>query len=202
MADQPGLFDLPAPDVPVAVSRVGRGRAREVYARTVVADVRVQRPAMLHVEALRSFDQSPTVVIGQLAANEAAPDSRESVATDWTAALGWLLDPVFDLWPLIEADAVRLLEVDVDLTGRSGDRCTVSWTVTVKLRDVGAFRDVALARCPDNEVGARAEIGQSLAAAWQWAAEPYAPLRTIPGIDWTPVQVDVHHKPARPGRTA
>jgi hypothetical protein len=63
-----------------------------------------------------------------------------------------------------------------------------------------AFRDVARARCPQVDAGARAAIGQSL--AWQWAAEPYAPLRTITGIDWTPVQVDVHHKRARPGRTA
>jgi hypothetical protein len=201
MADQPGLFDLPAPDLPVAVSRVGRGRAREVYARTVVADVRVQRPAVLHIEALCSFDQSPTIVIGQDDVDEEAPDSRESLATDWTAALGWLLDPVPDLWPLIEADAVRLLEVETDLTGRTGDRCVVSWTVTVKLRDVAAFRDVALARCPEGDAGVRAEIGQSLATAWQWAADPYTPLRTIPGIAWTPVQVDVHHKPARPDRT-
>ncbi|MGH9208244.1 MAG: hypothetical protein ACRD1G_17100 [Acidimicrobiales bacterium] len=41
MKDQPGLFELAGLDV-AAPARSGRGRARETYARTVVADVTIQ----------------------------------------------------------------------------------------------------------------------------------------------------------------
>jgi len=37
----------------------------------------------------------------------------------------------------------------------------------------------------------------ALAVAWQWAAEPYAPLRRIPGITWNPIDVAVQHRSAR-----
>jgi hypothetical protein len=47
--------------------RTGRGRARETYARTVIADVRVRRLAVLRAAALRSFDESPMVVVGEAA---------------------------------------------------------------------------------------------------------------------------------------
>jgi len=127
--------------------------------------------------------------------------TRHSLATDWTAALGWLLDPSLGLSPLIEAGALRLLAVQTNLTERSGDKCRLAWTVTVRLEDVAAFRDIAAAAVPDSDTDARTEIDQSLAAAWRWAAEPYAPLRAIPGIIWTPVQVSVEHQPARPART-
>jgi len=64
MGDQSALFDLPGSDLPgpgspVQRSRTDRGRARQTYARTVLADVRVRRRTVLHAKALRSFDNSP-----------------------------------------------------------------------------------------------------------------------------------------------
>ena len=44
---------------------------------------------------------------------------------------------------------------------------------------------------------ARAEIAESLAAAWQRAAPPFAPLHRIPGITWSPAEAVVAHVPAR-----
>ncbi|HZM84829.1 MAG TPA: hypothetical protein VFC19_54600 [Candidatus Limnocylindrales bacterium] len=204
MADQPALFDLPEVDRPAPRSRTDRGRARQRYARTVLADVRVQSRTALHAKALRSFDKSLTVVIGDIDPDEPEDDgpySRQNIAADWIAALGWLLDPTLGLWPLIEAGALRLLAVHTDLTDCSGDRCRLAWTVTIKLDDVAVFRDIAAAAVPDSDTDARSEIDQSLAAAWQRAADPYEPLRAIPGITWTPVQVSVEHQPARPART-
>jgi hypothetical protein len=196
MAEELALFDLPAPQAPARVLRAGW--ARETYARTVIADVGVRRGAVLRAAALRSFDESPMVVIGEVDADGDVPDSREKIAADWVAALGWLLDPAADLLPLMEADALRLLAVEIDVRDRTVDRCRLAWTVAVKLRKVAALRDLAMAMCPDGDTHARAEIGESLATAWQWAAEPYAPLRGIQGITWTPVQVSVQHRPARP----
>jgi hypothetical protein len=166
----------------------------------VIADVRVGSPAVLRAAALRSFDESPMVVIGEVDAEGEAPASRENIAADWVAALGWLLDPTADLWPLMEADALRLLKVEIDLRDRTADRCRLAWTVTVKLRKVAALRDLAMAACPDGDPYALAEIGERLGTAWQWAAEPYAPLRGIAGIAWTPVEVCVQHRLARPSR--
>lgn len=197
MSDELALFDLPRLEAPAPRSRAGRGRARETYARTVVADVRVQRPAVLHAEALRAFDDSPTVVIDEVDPDDHALDSRADIASDWVAALGWLLDPSVDLWSLVEAGALRLLAVEVDASDRAADRCRLTWTVTVKLGDVAVLRDIAAVACPEGDTGARAEIGESLAAAWQWTAAPYAPLRRVPGIAWTPVEVRVEHRPAR-----
>ena len=66
MSDELALFDLPRPEQPAPRSRSGRGRARETYARTVVADVRVRRPEVLRCEALRVFDDSPTIVVAEV----------------------------------------------------------------------------------------------------------------------------------------
>jgi len=49
-------------------------------------------------------------------------------------------------------------------------------------------------------VTAREEINRSLAGAWQHAADPYAPLRHIPGVTVTPIEVTVEHLHARSGR--
>jgi hypothetical protein len=197
MSDELALFDLPRPEQPAPRSRSGRGRARETYARTVVADVRVRRPEVLRCEALRVFDDSPTIVVAEVDPDHDAPDPREGIASDWVAALGWLFDPTVDLWPLAEAGAFRLLGVKIDLSDQTADRCRLTWTVTAKLGDVTALRVIAAGACPEGDNGARAEIRESLGAAWQWAAEPYAPLRRVPGIVWTPVEAWVEHRPAR-----
>ena len=70
---------------------------------------------------------------------------------------------------------------------------TVTWTVTVKLTDVDELRRLATEAHPD----AAGLIADSLAVAWQRAADPFAPLRSIPGTAWRPGQVDVEHLPAR-----
>lgn len=66
-------------------------------------------------------------------------------------------------------------------------------TVTVKLTDVDRVRRLATQAHPEDA----ALIADSLAVAWQRAADPFAPLRSIPGIAWRPVKVDVEHLPAR-----
>jgi len=78
-----------------------------------------------------------------------------------------------------------------EVTAESADRGKVTWTVTVKLTDVDALRRLAADAHPE-ETGL---IANSLAIAWQCAADPFAPLRSIPGSAWRPGQVDVHHLP-------
>jgi len=201
MTDEPALFDLPtAQPRPVPVdTRTGRGRTRETYARTVTADITVQRIPVLREAALRAYDDSPAIPFGD-ADDDDGLDTREQIATDSGAALSWLLDPTQDLWALLEADAMDLVAVDIDIDLDAPTRCRARWTVAVKLRDVAAFRRVALASCPTAPAADREEIDHSLAAAWQHAADPFGPLRHIPGITFTPVEVSVEHLHARPRR--
>jgi hypothetical protein len=158
----------------------------------------VQRIPVLLEAALRAYDDSPAVPVGD--ADDDAPDTREQIATDSSAALGWLLDPTQDLWALLEADAIDLVAVDIDIDLAAPTRFQVRWSATVKLRDVAAFRAIALASCPTAHAAAREEINHSLAAAWQHAADPYVPLRRIPGITFTPIEVSVEHLHARSRR--
>lgn len=69
--------------------------------------------------------------------------------------------------------------------------------MTIRLGDVAAFRRVATDACPAEDTAARAEIAESLAAAWQRAAPPFTPLHGIPGITWSPVETIVTRVPAR-----
>jgi len=69
--------------------------------------------------------------------------------------------------------------------------------VTIQLRDVAAFRRIAVDACPAEDTAKRAEIATSLTAAWQQAAPPSAPLLRIPGIIWSSVETVVAHVPAR-----
>lgn len=202
MTDELTLFDLPTtqPQPASADGRTGRGRARETYARTVTADITVQRIPVLREAALLAFDDSPAIPIG--GADDDGLDTREQIATDSAAALSWLLDPTQDLWPLLEAEAIDLLAGDIDIDQTSPTQCRARWAVTVKLRDVAAFRRVALASCPAADPAVREEINRSLAAAWQHAADPYAPLRHIPGVTVASIEVAVEHLHARSGRQA
>lgn len=197
MSEDLALFDLPAPEPPLAASRSDRGRAGYRYARSVAAEVTVQRIPVLLEAAVQAFDASPTFDIGEIDADDEAPDSREQIGRDAAAALGWLLDPTDGMWPLLEAGSATLLEVDIDTSEVSPGRYRVRWTVVIRLREVAAFRRVALDTCPAEDTAARAEIAESLAAAWQRAAPPFAPLHRIPGITWSPVEAVVAHVPAR-----
>jgi hypothetical protein len=69
--------------------------------------------------------------------------------------------------------------------------------VTVKIRDAAAVRELALRRCPAADPAARAEIEESFAAAWRWAADPCAPMTGIPGVSWTCADVIVEQELAR-----
>jgi len=143
------------------------------------------------------YRHGPTPGHGEVDDAEDDQETRRQLGRDRPAALPWLIDPTAGLSPLIEADAVRMPATDLHLNPTGPTACRTRWTVTVKLRDVATLRQLALNACPPDNTTARAEIATSLAAAWQWAADPYAPLRRIPGIAWIPVDVAVHHLPAR-----
>lgn len=198
MHDQPGLFELAAPEVP-APARSGRGRARETYARTVVADVAIQNRRALRAAALRVLDQGIVLIDGSSDELGDLLDPREEIAASDAAAVQWCLEPTTGIWPLLESGAVRILSVDLGCDeSEAGRAVRVRWTVTVKIGDAGAARELALAACPVTDAEARAEIEHSFAAVWRWAAPPYAPMAGIPGITWAPVDVTVEQILARP----
>jgi L-lactate utilization protein LutC len=61
--------------------------------------------------------------------------------------------------PLLESDAVRIDGIDLATEERSATLVRASWTVTVKIRDAAAARELALGLCPATEAPARAETG-------------------------------------------
>lgn len=67
------------------------------------------------------------------------------------------------------------------------------FVVTVKLTDVDALRRLASEPHPDSEQ----IIADSLPDAWQLAVDPFAPVRSIPGISWRKGGIVVEHRPAR-----
>jgi hypothetical protein len=196
MPDDLPLFDLPAPEPSPAARRSDRGLTGYRYARRVAVEVAVQRIPVLLDAAVQAFDDSTMIEIGEIDADNEAPDSREQLGRDPAAALSWLLDPIGGMWPVLEAGSATVLEVDIDAAELSPARYLLRWTVMIQLRDVAAFRRVALDACPAEDTAAAAEIATSLAAAWQRAAPPFAPLHRIPGITWSPVEAVVEHVPA------
>ena len=196
MHEQPGLFDVPTPEF-VAPPRTGRGRARETYARIVVADVVVQDAAALRAAALRALDGG--IVIAELPGPPEGEvlDPRDEVVTSSAAALEWCLEPTAGLLPLLEVGAVRVAALDLAVDGVAAARVRAHWTVTIRIQDVRVVRELALAACPVTDVDARAEVELSFAAAWNRAADPYAPMTGIPGVVWTPVEVTVEQVLAR-----
>lgn len=111
-------------------------------------------------------------------------------------ALAWLIWPTDGLESLLDANAVRILSVASEVQAESVDRGRITWTVTVKLIDVQQLRRLAAQAHPAEAV----LIADSLAVAWQRAADPFAPLRSIPGIAWQPGHVEVQHMPRAQGR--
>ncbi len=59
----------------------------------MTADVTVQRIPVLLDAAVRAFDDSQMVDIGEVDSDDEAPDSREQIGRDPATALSWLLDP-------------------------------------------------------------------------------------------------------------
>jgi hypothetical protein len=196
MSDQAGLFELPDPVPPRQPTRAGRGRARETFARTVVADVSAHDVGALRAEASRALDHS--VVIGEAA--DAEDDDlleREEISTSPAAAVQWCLEPTMGMGPLLESGAVRIDMIDLSAEEESAGLVRVAWTVTVKILDAAAVRELALTACPATDVATHTEIEQSFAAAWQWAADPHAPLAAVPGVTWTSIEVTVEQVLAR-----
>jgi len=180
MSNQAGLFDLPDPIRSRPPTRSGRGRARETFARTVVTDVSVHDAGALRAGASRALDH--TVVIGEAADAEDDDllDLQEEISLSPAAAVQWCLEPTIGMGPLLESGAVRIDMIDLSAEEQSAELVRVAWTVTVKILDAVAVRELALTACPATDVATHAEIEQSFAAAWHWAADPHAPLATIP----------------------
>lgn len=193
-ATEPSLFDMPDQEPPALPDRPQLGRNRETWACTVTTEVTIIDGEALRDAAARA--EKKVVTIG-LHAGPTANDTDVEAAKDPFDVLVWLLWPTDGLEELLEAGAFRILEVDSEVVPESDDRATLSWTVTVKLTDVTELRRLAVQAHPD-----KAELIETgLAVAWPYAADPFAPLRPIPGIVWRPTQVVARHVPrrARPG---
>lgn len=184
MSDQAGLFDLPDPVPPRPPTRSGRGRARDTFARTVVADVSVEDAGALRGEASRALDHS--VVIGETtdAENDDLPDLREEISTSPAAAVQWCVEATIGMGPSLESGAVRIDMIDLSAEEKSAGLVRVAWTVTVKILDAAAVRELALMACPARLP--RPNARRSFAAAWHWAADPHAPLAAIPASPGRP----------------
>ncbi len=194
--EQESLFQVPEPVALAPAARGGRGRARETWAREVSARVRVVDPAALRAAALRILDSGFTIDgVTADESDEALTDPAEDIATSDAAALQWCIEPTDGMWPLLEAGAARIDHVEIAVDDVGADGLLARWSVTVRLQDVGALRDLAT-RHP-SDAGTDAEVKQSLAEAWVRAADPYAPLRGVPGVTWTPAAVSVEQVYAR-----
>jgi hypothetical protein len=194
-ANEPGLFDLPDRERPATPARPLRGRNRETWARTATAEVTIIDAGALHEAVARVEDNAVRNGLGADPDVEfiepGAPDVGPS--SDAFDALRWLIWPTEGMEGPLEGGAFRILSVDSEVVAESVDRGTVSWTVTVKLTDVGELRRLAAEAHP----GEAGLIADSLAVAWRLAADPFAPLRSIPGTAWRPGQIDVEHLPAK-----
>lgn len=195
---EPGLFDLPEPERQPPPSRTQTGRNRQMWTCTVTAEVSIVDAAA--VKGATGHYLANTVVIdaGTRAVIEdpGLHDAGSDPAHPPFDQLPWLINPITGLQTLMEEGAFRIVDVDIAVTPESADRGTATWTITVKLTDVHALRRLATQAHPDD-----AElIADSLALAWQRAADPFAPLHSIPGITWRPVSVNIEHVPARIAR--
>jgi len=192
---EPGLFELPDPEPQAPPQRSQRGRNRETWARTAAAEVSIIDAAAVDEAAARA--EANAVTIGSSADSVVEDPSLQDAGAEPAARaldqLAWLIWPTDGLEAPMEAGAFRIVSVECEVVGESADRGTATWTVTVKLTDVDRLRRLASQAHPDEA----ALITDSLAVAWQVAADPFAPLRSIPGIAWRPVKVDVEHLPAR-----
>lgn len=192
-ANQMGLFELPDPTPPGPSERSQRGRNRETWARTVTAEVTIVDAGAIREAFARAEEDAVTIDL------RADPEDVEPELNDMARvndafdALAWLIWPTDGLDELLEAGAIRVLSVESEAVADSIDRGRVTFTVAAKLTDVDQLRRLAVRANPED-----AElIAGSLAAAWKSAADPFAPLRSIPGIDWRPGQVTVEHLPTR-----
>lgn len=191
---EPGLFDLPDPDPKAPPLRPPRGRNRETWARTATAEVTIIDAAAVNEAVARAEANGVTIELSVDSAAEDPPRTETEAKPPDRAldSLAWLIWPTDGLDALLEAGALRIVSVDSEVAAESPDRGTATWTITVKLTDVDRLRRLATQAHPHEA----ALIAGSLAAAWERTADPFAPLRSIPGIAWRPVKVVVEHLPA------
>ena len=89
--DHPALFDTPGPERVATPDNAGRGRRRETYARTVVADVTVHDDTALRAAALQVLDNEIVIDLPSddvplnAEVEEDLPDLREEVMTSAAA---------------------------------------------------------------------------------------------------------------------
>lgn len=96
--------------------RSGRGRARETYTRTVVADVTVHDLVVLRAAALCVLNGRTIVIVDEAAgAQDGLLDPHEEAAMSAAAALEWCVEPTARLWPLLEAGAVQIVAADLEI---------------------------------------------------------------------------------------
>ena len=191
--DDPGLFEMVVDAAPTSSTRPGRGRMRETRVCTVSADATIVDPAALDA-AVAQAEADGFLVATSLDDNgDEASDDRGDGTVAGFDRVGWLLWPTDGLDSVLEADAFDVREVTTEVSAVSDVEGTVTWSVTVRLRDVSALRRIAVAARPEESPA----ITQSLAAAWQCAVDPFAPIRSVPGITWQPGAVEILHLPAR-----
>ena len=169
-----------------------------MWTATATADVAITDASALQRAAARLNEGFVITVPGaDLGVEDSEPEAPEAVPVDGAFdALAWLIWPSEGLEGALDAGALRVLSVESGAAADSVDHGTATWTVTVKLTDADELRRLAALASPDEA----AEISDSLAVAWQRAADPFAPLRSIAGITWTPGRVVVEHLPARAAR--
>ncbi len=200
---EPGLFEwFPEPEAkPPSRRNLPSGRNRETWICAVTADVTIVDTGAVD-EAIAQAAANG-LMIGWNDDSDDNSDDESPAPPDVNAEparrldqLAWLIWPTDGMEELTEADAFHVLLADCEMVSESANRGIAKWSVTIKLRNVDQLRRVATEAHPDDA----ALIEESLAIAWQRAADPYAPLRSIPGITWQPRTVDVEHLPARPAR--
>lgn len=191
---EPGLFEWTTDTKPkTPPRRPQRGRNRETWeltttAEVVIADAVAVKHALAKVEA-------NAVMLGPIADLDAEDPAWQDCRPGPGALdhLSWLIWPTDGQEALTEADALRVLIVDCEVVAETDERGTATWTVTATLNNVDWLRQLATQGHPDEA----ADIEDSFPIAWQRAADPFAPLHSIPGITWEPKSVEVKHVPAR-----
>ena len=166
-----------------------------MWALTATAEVTITDASLLR-EAAERLNEGFVITVPSSddGAEDIEGETPDAVrADDAFDALAFAIWPDEGLQEALEAGAVRILSVESETAPDSADHGTATWKVAVKLTDIDEFRRLATQACPDDS----AEIAESLPLAWQRAADPFAPLRLIPGISWSPGQVTVEHLPAR-----
>ena len=196
--NEPGLFEMGAREPAARPGRLPRGRNRETWVRTVTAEVHVIDAEGLREAALRVEESGLSIALGPgLDVQDTVAETNVDTVGDTFEKLAWLIWPTDGMEEPSAAGAFRILSVESAAVAESDNRGILTWTVMVKLTDVQELRRLAAQAHPEE-----AElIAASLAVAWQHAADPFMPVRSIPGIAWRPGQVEVHHVPrrARPG---